>query len=107
MTSIEWPDIKGLSTRMFQGPDDFPGMVNVINASKAEDKLKFSWSIEDMERAFEHRINTDPYKDELIVLMDKVIIGSTMVWWSRGLDKVRNYNFTARLVPEWREKGIR
>ena len=107
MTTIDWPDIEGLSVRLFKGKEDFPGMVDVINASKAVDKKKFSYSIEDMERAFEHPINTDPYKDELIVLMGEKIIGTTMVWWSQGLDKIRNYNYTAKLVPEWRGKGIR
>ncbi|MCK4757338.1 MAG: GNAT family N-acetyltransferase [Thermoplasmata archaeon] len=107
MTKLEWPEIEGLSVRPFQGPDDFQGMVDIVTASKFIDKIELAWSVEDLERSYKHPINFVPEKDVLIVTIKGKIIGEARVWWMQGLDKIRNYSFTARLVPEWRGKGIR
>ena len=57
---IAWPDIEGLSVRMFRGSEDFPGMISVFDASKAVDDQKFVWTVEDMERDYKYPINFVP-----------------------------------------------
>ena len=101
------PPINGLSFKMFNGSQDFPGMIEVFNASKVVDCQKFIWTIEDMERSYKHPINFVPEKDVLIVSIENKIIGHAQVWWSRGISGIRNYHYVARLHPNWRGRGIR
>jgi mycothiol synthase len=101
------PDIPGLAFRMFQGKQDYPAIVNVLEGCKEADQFELTTTVESVARSFKHLHNCDPYKDMLFVEMNGKVIGYTQVWWMEEPEGTRNYIHFAALLPEWRGKGIR
>lgn len=101
------PDIPGLTFRGFQGEQDYPAIVNVLEGCKEADQFELTTTVEGVARSFKHLDNCDPYKDMLFAEMNESVIGYTQVWWREEPDGTRNYIHYAPLLPEWRGKGIR
>jgi mycothiol synthase len=101
------PDIPGLAFRMFQGKNDYPAIVTVLEGCKEADRFELATTVEGVARSFEHLHNCDPHKDMLFVEMNGEVIGYTQVWWREEPEGTRNYIHFAILLPAWREKGIR
>lgn len=101
------PDISGLTFRRFQGDQDYPAIVAVLEGCKEADQFELTTTVEGLAHSFEHLVNCDPYKDMLFVEMNGHVIGYTQVWWREESDNTRHYDHFAILLPEWRGKGIR
>jgi mycothiol synthase len=57
------PAIDGLCFRHFRGPEDFPKMVEVCNASLDADKADRTTTLEDITNDYAHLVNCDPDRD--------------------------------------------
>lgn len=101
------PDIPGLTFRGFQGEQDYPAIVDVLEGCKEVDQFELTTTVEGIARSFRHLHNCDPYKDMLFTEMHGHVIGYTQVWWQEEPDGTRHYDHFAILLPEWRGKGIR
>ncbi len=102
-----FPEIPGLRFRNFKGPEDYSNVADVRNASKEEDNLEGTLTVEDLENAWSHLTNCDPEKDILIVEKDGEAIGTGRNFWIKEHSGPHRYVFYAQLKPEWRGKGIR
>lgn len=101
------PDIEGLSFRGFLGDEDFPRMLEVSDRCKVADDQDYVETLDDLRRYYRHLVNSDPTKDMLFVEMNGELIGYSRVWWTQIVDGPRTYGHFAKLVPEWRDQGIR
>lgn len=102
----EAPDLPGLHFRRFRGESDFPGMVSVLEGSKAADGIEEVDTVETMTRSYANLKNCDPNQDIAIVEADGKTIGYKRVTWWEELDGTRIYGHFGFLLPEWRGKGI-
>lgn len=100
------PSIKGLSFRMFNGEADFPIMLDLINRSKAVDKVERADTLDDLKRRFKHTDNFDSDKDMLFAEAGDEAIAYGQVRWYKEMDGPYLHNINALVAPEWRRKGI-
>ncbi len=101
------PAISGLRFRLFQGDQDFPGMVAAINAAKVADKAERADTVDDMRKNYAHLVNCDPYRDVLIAEADERIVGySRLTWYIDETEHKRIYQSFGFVNPELRRKGI-
>lgn len=101
-----FPAIPGLSFRPFRGAEDYPAMVEVINAANVQDGIEEVESLEEMANLLEHLTNCDPFSDMLLVEVGGQVVGFTRVWWRQDLEGGRMYWHLGYLLPAWRRKGI-
>ena len=101
------PAIDGLTFRRFRGESDFPAMLDVIVASKVEDKDEWSQSLDDISRTYRHLVHCDPKHDMVFAEVGGQLVGYGRVWWEDERRGGRIYVLFANLVPAWRGKGIR
>ena len=107
---IEVPDapaIPGLTFRYFRGEVDYPAIATVNRKSIKADQIAYKSSVEEIAPGYSNLYNCDPYKDMLFIEIDGKVIGYSRVWWEKKPNGTRIYVHLARLLPEWRGKGIR
>jgi len=100
------PEIPGLRFRHFQGSDDYPRMLAVIQASKDYDRVERNDTLEDIQRNYAHLVNSDPYQDMVMIEVDSEMIGYSRVEWSIQDEKAWVGSQLAFLRPEWRQRAI-
>lgn len=100
------PDLPGLIFRGFQGESDYPKMLDLINASKVVDQIERTDTLEDIERAYTHLNNSDPYQDMIFAEVDRQTIAYGRVEWNISDDGEWLGFLLAFLHPDWRHKGI-
>ena len=100
------PDIPGLVFRGFRGESDYQVILDLINASKVEDKIDRTDTLEDVIRNYEHLNNSDPYQDMLFVDVDGQAAAYGRAEWN--IDREGNWvGFQICFSnPEFRHKGI-
>jgi ribosomal protein S18 acetylase RimI-like enzyme len=96
------PKIEGLTFRGFRGEEDYPVMLEIINAVKVADKEERSDTLEDIRRGYSHLQRCDPYKDMLFAEVDGEAAGYSRVWWDEELNGPHLYSLFVFLKPEWR-----
>ena len=100
------PAVPGLRFRRFQGEDDYPRMLAVIQGSKLTDQVERSDTLEDITRNYAHLTNSDPYEDMIFAEVNGEVVGYGRVEW-RLNDQGQWLGFhLAFLHPEWRRLGI-
>lgn len=100
------PDIPGLIFRGFRGPEDYPHMLAVINASKQADMIERSDTLEDIARNYAHLHNSDPYTDMIFAEVNGEVIAYGRVEWNVNDEGLWLGFHLAFLHPAWRRKGI-
>jgi mycothiol synthase len=100
------PSIPGLVFRRTQGEADLPGILAVINGSKAADGIDEVETLDNLRNNYEHPINSDPSKDLLLVQVNGQVVGYSRVMWDELHAGGRTYTNFGFLLPEWRDKGI-
>ncbi len=100
------PIIPGLNFRRFRGEADYPGMVAVLDGSKAVDHLEHVNTVEDLRNTYTHLFHCNPYEDMIMVEMHDQLIGYNRVFWVQEPDGPYLYAHLGFLLPEWRGKGI-
>jgi ribosomal protein S18 acetylase RimI-like enzyme len=102
----EAPAIPGLVLRGFEGPSDYPGMVEVIEASKAVDRIERTDSVADLARNYAHLTNCDPYTDMLFAEVDGDVIAYGRVTWWTEVEGRRRYLAFGFIKPTYRRRGL-
>jgi GNAT superfamily N-acetyltransferase len=106
ISTVNSPDITGLSFRHFRGAADFPRMAAVISASADADKLERADTAEDIADAFTHLVNCDPRRDMILAEVNGEVVGySRALWWDE-YDGSYLYSFVGFVTPAWRRKGV-
>ena len=100
------PAIPGLTFRMFRGPEDFPGMLEVYRAAHAADGLEDVPSLEDFQRNYSTLVNCDPTRDLVIAEVDARPVAYARVFWQDLVDGARSYELFGFVDPAWRRRGI-
>lgn len=100
------PVIPGLSLRKFRGPQDYPLMLDLINAAKVVDKIERNDTLEDITRNYSHLVNSDPYQDMLFAEVDGQVAGYCRVEWSINAQGEWLGFHLSFVHPNWREQGI-
>jgi mycothiol synthase len=106
---IELPDapaLPGLSFRLFRGEEDFPAMAAVLEARRLADQIEYVETAEDLAREYRHLVNSDPYRDVLLALVDGQVVGYSRVSWATEDSGEHVYHLFGFLTPEWRRRGI-
>lgn len=100
------PHLPGLIFRGFRGPEDYPHMLAVINASKQADQIERSDTLEDIALTYAHLHHSDPYADMIFAEVNGEVIAYGRVEWNVN-DEGRWLGFHLAFVhPAWRRKGI-
>jgi mycothiol synthase len=106
---VELPDapaLPGLSFRLFRGEEDFPGMAAVLEARRLADQIEYVETAEDLAREYKHLVNSDPYRDMLLVEAGRQVVGYSRVGWAHEDSGEHIYYHFGHLRPEWRRRGI-
>ena len=96
------PQIPGITFRRFQGPADYPAMVEVIRRCVEADQTKHAITEEDIETFFKHLTNCDPTQDMLMVEKHGEMIAYIRVEWQELSEGQRIYRQVMNLAPEAR-----
>jgi len=96
----------GISFRNFNGPTDFPGMVDVIRRCTEADQIKHVVTEQDIETYFKHLTHCDPYKDLLLAEKDNSLIAYARMEWQEQSDGHRIYRMIFNIAPEVRGNGM-
>ena len=100
------PSIPGLAFRMYRGPEDFPGMLEVYRAAHAADGLEDVTSLEDFGRNYATLVNCDPTRDLVIAEIDGRAVAYARVFWQDLVEGGRSYELFGFVDPAWRRRGI-
>jgi GNAT superfamily N-acetyltransferase len=100
-------NIPGLLFRPFAGPSDYPHIVAVSNGSREADGIEYITTLADVTTDYSHMSNCDPLSDAFVAEISGQVVGYGRCWWRELQDNERIYFFFARLLPAWREQGIR
>jgi len=100
------PEMTGLVLRQFRGDSDYDMIVDVINASHAEDGVQEVVNREEVAHNLSPRDNWDPATDMLLVEVDGQLVGLSEVEWRKNLEGEWLGWHHAYLVPAWHRKGI-
>ncbi|MEO5951655.1 MAG: GNAT family N-acetyltransferase [Chloroflexia bacterium] len=100
------PNIPGLRFRRFQGMEDIPAMVGVLNLTDPADGSDRVATIESLTKTYENLRNSDAANDVVMIEVNGELIGYTRDLWHVELDGSRMYSHFGFLIPEWRDKGI-
>ena len=103
----EAPPIPDLAFRPFRGDPDYAGIVQISEASRGEDDIEWPSTLEDTRRHYHHLVNCDPHRDAYFAQIGGEPIGFARIWWERLLEGLYVGRHFAKLVPDWRERGIR
>jgi mycothiol synthase len=100
------PDFPGLEFRGFRGKSDYQVILDLINASKEDDNIERTDTLDDIARNYEHLNNCDPYKDMLFAEVDGQPAAYGRVEWN--IDGEGNWVgfHIAFSNPEFRRIGI-
>jgi mycothiol synthase len=102
----EAPRIHGLSFRRFQGAEDYPKMLAVIEASKSADQSERTDTLDSITRYYSHLTNCDPYQDMLFAEVEgEVVAYSRVTWFQQGTGE-RIYFSVGFIKPDFRRKGL-
>lgn len=100
------PQVPGLTFRGFMGEEDYPMMLDLINAGKVVDKIERTYTLEDIVRDYEHLNNSDPYRDMVFAEVHGETIAYGRVEWNISDDDEWLGYLFAFLHPDWRWNGI-
>ena len=103
----EAPNIKGLSFRTFQGEEDFPHMVSIIDAAYQADGEERAIKLEDIKNDYQHLTNSDPYQDLLIAEINGKPAAYSRVEWFQEVDpNDLIYSHFVNIKPACRNQGL-
>ena len=98
--------VPGLIFRHYQGEQDIPGMVDVLNRCSVADGNDWISTVEEITNQYQHLTNCDPYKDMIMAEVHGEMVGYGRYTWEAQLDGNRRYIHLVKLLPEWRDEGL-
>jgi mycothiol synthase len=104
--------IEGLRFRNYEGEEDLPAMLAVIEGSKGADGLERTQTLDDLRRDYAHLTNSNPATDVFLAEVQTTatttrVVGYSRVWWNQVVGGPLVLGHFAFLLPAWRETGIR
>ncbi len=103
----ETPNIKGLRFRSFQGEEDFPHMVSIIDAASQADGEERATTLDDIKNDYQHLTNSDPYQDLLIAeIYGEPAAYSRVEWFQEEYPNDLIYTHFTHIKPAWRNQGL-
>ncbi len=93
----------GYTARTFRGPDDYPVLADLLNASEAANSSEYVTSVEDLAHNYSHVQRCD-LRTDLLLVHDPAgePAAYTRVFWDQELDGLRRYGFVCNILPEHR-----
>jgi ribosomal protein S18 acetylase RimI-like enzyme len=104
--AMKLPDIPGISSRPFAGPEDYESIAALVNVHGRAAGLEGIVVPEEVALIFENQENLDLETGFRFVEINGDPIGYVIVRWMQEEDGPRIYRHMCKLVPEWRGKGI-
>jgi mycothiol synthase len=98
--------LPGVTFRGFAGEADFPRMARVLNASAAADRLDRVVTAEEITRSYAHLVNSDPYRDMVLVEVNGELAAYGRAWWQREENGPWLYAHLSFIAPEGRGAGL-
>jgi mycothiol synthase len=92
--------------RNFEGPADYPGIVQVIQKCMQADEIKNVITVQDLETFFKHLNHCDPYQDLLLVENKKDLLAYLRMDWQEQTSGERIYRWILNVAPEARGNGL-
>jgi len=99
------PAIAGLTVRRYRGPQDLPGVVDVMHAGRRADSVDWLPSLDEIRGEFEHLVNEDPERDMLIAELDGRAVAFVRAAWSLRDDGYL-YRTFGEVHPSVRRRGL-
>jgi GNAT superfamily N-acetyltransferase len=106
ITMTKYPSLPGIEFRALRGEEDYPGLMEVINGSKAADGIDETETLDDVRNNYRHLANCDPTRDVLVADADGRMVAYSRAFWKRLHEGGRIYVHFGFLLPEWRGRGI-
>lgn len=100
------PAVPGLTFRGYRGPEDFPGMVAVYDASRPVDGLEMPLTVDHLARWFAHMDQCDPSRDMIVAEVGGEMVGYGRGRWFREPSGTFLHELTGHVAPAWRRRGI-
>lgn len=103
----ELPALAGYTFRPMRGESDLPGLVDIVNASKAADNVDYVTTVEIQTSFYRNLTNCDPQRDMLMVEGDTGPEAQTRTFWMKEKDREAYKHFVgANVHPDHRGRGL-
>jgi mycothiol synthase len=100
------PAIPGLVFRRLAGPDDYPAIVEVMNAAYRADGVEEVVTIGQLAAEIEHPSHFDPARDVLVAEVDGRMVAHSRTTWADRADGTWTYDTRGHVAPEYRRRGL-
>lgn len=100
------PEFPGITFRRFKGPEDYPGIVDVIRKCMDADQIKRVITEEDLDTFLKHLTHCDPFRDMLVVERDGELVAYLRLEWQELSQGQRIYRHIVNIAPQVREIGL-
>ncbi len=104
------PPITGLAFRHYQGEQDLPAMLDVLQSScmtDQDDEDDVHESLEDLTNQYRNLIHCDPYQDVLIAeVSGQMVAYGRVTWWKVEASGERIYFLSWYIRLEWSGQGL-
>ena len=100
------PKISGFNFRLVRGEEDYPALVEMINASNAADDVEQCYTLEDFAHEFNHLPNFDPQSDALLIEKGDKVVGGIPVYWRQLDDGARAVFLRSSFAPRSRQINV-
>lgn len=101
-----YPQIPGFVFRGYQGRDDIPDILALIERMRPADGFDWPVSERDLIDDFENFPESDPKRDILIAERDGAIVAYSQVWWANDPAGLILYYFSVNVSPELRDTEL-
>lgn len=99
--------ITRLKFRSFQRSSDFPKMANLLQAISLADEVGYWTTVEDIERDYQHLVNSVPEEDMLMVEDSSgSLLAYVRVGWELDAEKRQVFSFPFNIHPEHRSREL-
>jgi mycothiol synthase len=98
--------IAGLTFRPFRGDEDYPVIVEIINAHNAANETGEIVTLDWLTNFYQNSPNFDPRRDVLFAEIDGQPIAVGRRWYRQLDDGTRLYGQAGCILPEWSRLGI-
>jgi len=100
------PEIPGLVFRHFNDESDYPILVALLSGCNAADGLERADTLEGVAHNYSHLEHCDLSQDFVLAEVAGTPVAYQRVWWEQEKDGPWLGMMVAKVLPEWRRKGL-
>ena len=97
------PDVQ---VRPFRGAQDYPRMVEIINARQATNGEEEVLSVDELANDYNHLQNCDPSTDMIFIEKNNQLIAFGSIEWRIDGDGQRRFDEEVQIDPAWKHLGL-